>query len=313
MPTDTTDTPLTRVMALHALAYCERLFFLEEVEEIRVADANVYAGRRLHEELADDEALETHQIADAELGIVGKMDAIRKRGGELYPYEHKRGRSNKGEAWTSDRIQVGAYAMLLEKAIDGRIKQGRIRYHRDKKTVIIAIDDALRNEVKQSVQRANELRETTERPPITTNEHLCVACSLAPVCLPEESRKALDGSYESIRLFPPKQEKQTIHVIGHGEKIGRSGETLKIVSKEKGDTVLPVEDIREIVVHGWAQASTQALSMCAYHEIPVHWISTSGHYQFSVNTGTGGVQRRIHQYAFFADIKIALKPQSKRY
>lgn len=34
------DSPLTRVMALHALAYCERLFYLEEVEEIRVADAN---------------------------------------------------------------------------------------------------------------------------------------------------------------------------------------------------------------------------------------------------------------------------------
>ncbi len=34
-----------RVMALHALAYCERLFYLEEVEEIRLADAAVFAGR----------------------------------------------------------------------------------------------------------------------------------------------------------------------------------------------------------------------------------------------------------------------------
>jgi hypothetical protein len=31
--------PLIRVMALYALAYCERLFYLEEVEEIRIADA----------------------------------------------------------------------------------------------------------------------------------------------------------------------------------------------------------------------------------------------------------------------------------
>ena len=30
--------PTIRVMALHALAYCERLFYLEEVEEIRIAD-----------------------------------------------------------------------------------------------------------------------------------------------------------------------------------------------------------------------------------------------------------------------------------
>ena len=29
--------PLLRVMSLHALEYCERLFYLEEVEEIRIA------------------------------------------------------------------------------------------------------------------------------------------------------------------------------------------------------------------------------------------------------------------------------------
>ena len=44
-------SPLIRVHALHALEYCERLFYLEEVEDIRVADAAVYAGRTLHVEL----------------------------------------------------------------------------------------------------------------------------------------------------------------------------------------------------------------------------------------------------------------------
>jgi len=46
--------PLIRVMALHALAYCERLFYLEEVEEIRVADHRVYAGRTLHKGIDED-------------------------------------------------------------------------------------------------------------------------------------------------------------------------------------------------------------------------------------------------------------------
>ena len=56
---ETADPPL-RVMSLHALLYCERLFYLEEVEEIRVADANVFAGRRLHVERLplDDETPE---------------------------------------------------------------------------------------------------------------------------------------------------------------------------------------------------------------------------------------------------------------
>ncbi len=47
--------PSLRVMSLHALAYCQRLFYLEEVEEIRVADDRVYAGRELHASLEADE------------------------------------------------------------------------------------------------------------------------------------------------------------------------------------------------------------------------------------------------------------------
>src|SRR4051794_2314850 len=99
MPTDliitdrpTTDPPLC-VMSLHALAYCHRLFYLEEVEEIRVADARVYAGRELHAALEADEGgvLTQLELADPDLGLCGKVDALRRRDGSLLPYEHKRG------------------------------------------------------------------------------------------------------------------------------------------------------------------------------------------------------------------------------
>lgn len=293
-----TDHILTRVMALHALAYCERLFYLEEVEEIRVADENVYAGRRLHEELSDEDSLETLQLEDAELGLVGKMDAIRTRSGEVYPYEHKRGRSNQGQAWNSDRIQVGAYAMLMERAKGLVVNHARIRYHRDNKTVIVSIDQELRNEVKAHIQRANKLRAQESRPPITSNENLCVSCSLSPVCLPEETRKTDDPQYESIRLFPPHQEKKSVHVLDHGDRISRSGETLKVVSRENGDTVLPIEDIQEVVLHGYSQITTQAIVLCAYHDVPVHWMTAGGNYLCALTTGIGRVQRRIGQFQY---------------
>ena len=113
-------------MALHALAYCERLFYLEEVEEIRIADAAVYAGRRLHEELAvDDGEIVSLVLESGTLGIRGKVDCLRRRDGQMIPYEHKRGRSAKGDAgpqaWPSDRLQVCAYALLF----------GRAHRHRD--------------------------------------------------------------------------------------------------------------------------------------------------------------------------------------
>src|SRR5882757_1311288 len=96
--TSATDTPL-RVISLHALAYCHRLFYLEEVEEIRVADARVYAGRELHASLAADEDGERTQLelADPSLGLIGKVDAIRQRDGVLIPYEHKRGKARRDD------------------------------------------------------------------------------------------------------------------------------------------------------------------------------------------------------------------------
>src|SRR5215468_4329043 len=101
--------PSVRVMALHALAYCPRLFYLEEVEEIRVADERVFAGRQLHAELAADEDGEAVSIdlTSTTLGLTGKVDCLRRRDGTYLPYEHKRGQparrpDNTATPWPSD-------------------------------------------------------------------------------------------------------------------------------------------------------------------------------------------------------------------
>src|SRR5437762_14335771 len=94
LPVLDSHVPAIRIMALHALAYCERLFYLEEVEELRVADDRVYAGRRLHENLEEEGELVSVVLESDALGLTGKVDAIRKRDGQLIPYEHKRGRAH---------------------------------------------------------------------------------------------------------------------------------------------------------------------------------------------------------------------------
>src|SRR5215470_14450219 len=117
---DSHDPPV-RVMALHALAYCPRLFYLEEVEEIRVADERVFAGRQLHAALEADEEGESVSLDlnSPALGLYGKVDCIRRRDGAIIPYEHKRGQPRRGSdnapaPWQSDRLQLIAYAVLLE-------------------------------------------------------------------------------------------------------------------------------------------------------------------------------------------------------
>ena len=159
------EEPPIRVMAIHALEYCERLFYLEEVEEIREADDRVYAGRKLHEERVpklDDESreLRSFEVSSDELGLFGKVDAARVRDGGWIAYEHKKGRCRRAkdkartpEVWPSDRLQVAAYAMLLEQQIGKPVKEGRVRYHQDNVTVQVPIDDAARADVKAAIER----------------------------------------------------------------------------------------------------------------------------------------------------------------
>jgi CRISPR-associated protein Cas1 len=73
------EAPLISVAGLHALTYCERLFYFEEVERIRVADRAVFAGRRLHEEVAQDlEGDWEHPVLESKaLGIQGAVDVLR--------------------------------------------------------------------------------------------------------------------------------------------------------------------------------------------------------------------------------------------
>ena len=337
------NTSPLRVMSLHALLYCERLFYLEEVEEIRVADFAVYAGRRLHEEIVplDDESPERRsmEVASELLGLIGKVDAVRKRDGRWIAYEHKRGRCMRGDKkqvlpWPSDRIQAIAYAALLTESLGEPVLEARVRYHADNVTATIAIDGQAIEDLKLAIERARVLQETTDRPPVTSNENLCIRCSLAPVCLPEEERlsphpavtdtdaqpsqAALDDTQaepqvakKTPTLFPSVRHKQTLHICTPKSRIGRSNETLVVTSedenrKETKQTV-PIEDIDSVVIHGYGQITTQAIHLCSYHGVAVQWMSFSGKFAAGTTASPGRVQQRIRQYAALQDEPTRLR------
>jgi CRISPR-associated protein Cas1 len=303
-----------RVNALHALAYCPRLFYLEEVEELYTQDAAVFTGRRLHVEIEKEEGEEWQElILESEtLGLRGKVDALRTRNGQTIPYEHKKGRcyrdqENKPQAWESDRLQILAYACLLEVVLGITISEGRIRYHADNVLVHVPLDDAGRLWVREKIEQARQLRLQVERPPITPNERLCTRCSLAPVCLPEEARLAANDDYQPVRLFPEDDDRQVIHVMEAGTSVGKSGEQLKITRRDKTASTIPARQVGQLVLHSFAQLSTQALHFCAEQEIGVHFISGGGRYLGSFDTRQGSIQRRIRQYQALSDPKVCLQ------
>jgi CRISPR-associated protein Cas1 len=299
----TTLSPTLKVSALHAYAYCPRLFYLEEVEALYTQDAAVFAGRKLHEELEEQEEGEWEDLflECVELGLRGRVDALRRRDGQVIPYEHKRGRSMRDadkqpQAWESDRLQILAYACLLEAALGVTITEGRIRYHAENVLVHVPLDDAGRAWVRETIAQARLLQDSTHRPPVTENERLCTRCSLAPVCLPEEARLAHDQEWQPVRLFPADDDRIVLHVLEPGTRVGRTGEQLKVLRRDQTSEVIPARQVGQVVLHSFSQISTQALHFCADQEIGVHLVSGGGRYLGSFDTRQGSIQRRIRQY-----------------
>ena len=312
------NAPIIRVMALHALAYCERLFYLEEVEEIRVADHRVHAGRTLHDSEVDKEReWQSLELASQEWGIRGKVDFARYRDGRLVAVEHKKGRSKGADAWDSDKLQVTAYAVLLSEHFGRPVPEGRIRYHASNKTVRVAVDDPALQRLRQAVARARELSISLKRPPVTENENLCAKCSLAPVCLPEESRlaAAVEVGDEAAslpkprRLFPRDDARRVVHVVDRDAQVRRSGLQLVVRSSKGEDRKFSGMDVGAIVLHGSAQITSQAIHFAVANEIAVHWISGGGWYVGGV-APPAGAQRRLRQYRAPTGRRFTAEPRT---
>ena len=240
-------------------------------------------------------------LEDEYLGLRGRVDALKTIHGEVIPYEHKRGKCYRDEKkqphpWESDKLQILAYCCLIEASLGVVVKEGRIRYHADNALIHIPVDDEARQWVKDTIQQARELRKSVYRPPVTNNEYLCSRCSLAPVCLPEEARLAHNKEWQPVRLFPQDDERDIIHILEPGTRIGRTGEQLKISRRNESDEKVSIQQVGQVVLHSFSQISTQALHFLTYKEVGVHFISGGGKYIGSVDTRNGSIQRRINQY-----------------
>ncbi|MGQ4810142.1 CRISPR-associated exonuclease Cas4/endonuclease Cas1 fusion [Candidatus Entotheonellaceae bacterium PAL068K] len=201
-----------------------------------------------------------------------------------------------------------AYAALLEEHTGHTITEGRVRYHANNVMVRVPVDAQARADLQRAIDRARALQNSVERPPVTDNERLCIRCSFAPVCLPEEARLAQQPVRKTTRLFPTDDDRRVLHVLTQGAKVGRTGERLEV--KTRGDESpqrYPVQEIGQVVLHGFSQITTQALRLCAMQNVGVHWVTTGGRYLGSWTSGPGPVQRRIRQYKALTDPTVSMR------
>jgi CRISP-associated protein Cas1 len=63
----------------------------------------------------------------------------------------------------------------------------------------------------------------------------------------------------------------------------------------------PIEQLDSVVVHGFAQVSTQAIHLCAQHGVAVQWFTAGGKFAAGTACSPGRVQQRIRQYIGLSD------------
>jgi CRISPR-associated protein Cas1 len=226
------------------------------------------------------------------LGISGVLDQVETKGDECYPVETKHGgapRDDEGQAtsWDNDAVQLCAQGLLLEETTGRSVRRGFQFYAGTRERVEVVFDEALREKTRGAITRCRELAVLDTPPPPLPAElrHRCFGCSLAPVCLPEETLFAIGmprtneaDPPELKRVIPEADDGAVLYLQEPGSHVGKRSEHLVVKKDGREMSKLPMHAVRQVVVFGNVQVSTQALETLATNDIPVMYLTGYGRF-----------------------------------
>jgi CRISPR-associated protein Cas1 len=334
-----TATDLIPVRALNQVTYCPRLYYLQYVDCVMPTNEHVEGGlfdhRRVDSpELANktrsDRGTATTRgvaLSSEALGVSGVLDVIEEKAGEQYPVETKHGQGPRDDmgrptVWDNDAVQLCAQALLMEDAFGKPVPRGFQFYAGSKERVEVKFTDDLREQTRTAISRCREL-EVLDAPPDPLPpelRHRCFGCSLAPVCMPEETLFQLGTPDPAPPADPPKPIPELKKVIPQaddgavlylqepGSHVGKRSEHL-VVRKDGLDIArVPIHAVRQVVVFGNVQLSTQALETLATNDVPVMYLTGYGRFVGAfVPAPTKNVSLREAQFRRFDDPAVRLE------
>ena len=325
------------VRALNQVTYCPRLYYLQYVDCVMPTNEHIEAGlfdhRRVDsQELANktrtDRGTGTSRgiaLSSETLGISGILDVIEEKNGEQYPVETKHGSAphdddGKPTVWENDAVQLCAQAMLMEEAFGKPVPRGFQFSVGSKERVEVKFTVELRQKTSESITRCRELAVMDSPPEPLPAElrHRCFGCSLAPVCLPEEtlyqigkpaSPDAEDKPHPALtRVIPQSDDGAVLYLQEPGSSVGKRSEHL-VVRKDGAElSRVPLHAVRQVVVVGNVQVSTQALETLVSNDIPVSYVTGHGRFIGTFSPApTKNVSLREAQFRKFSDPTLCLE------
>lgn len=210
------EAPLRLVPArmVNEVLYCERLMYLEWVQDEWESNAFTADGTRVHKRVdASKKKLKppaaatkspsekptaaekdtpyqarSVTLSSERLGLTAKLDVVDVEDGRTLAVEFKRGKKpNVPEgAYLPERAQLCCHVLLLRDngyQCDG----GEIYFAGDHQRTPIVIDDALIDTTLTAIKRVRELAYKGQLPSPLVNSPKCPYCSLNAICLPDET------------------------------------------------------------------------------------------------------------------------------
>lgn len=302
--------PLVPARMVNEWVYCPRLAYLEWVEGEWAESGDTAEGRRAHDrvdegggrlpapdELGGDMAqARAVTLASERLGVIAKMDVVEIDAGAAMPVDFKKGKRPHvaAGAYEPERVQICTQAMILED--NGyAVEQGVLWYAGSRERVQVVIDDELRARTLEAIAGLRSAAANGRRPPPLENSPKCPRCSLAGICLPDETNLFRKG-YPPRPLNPSDDPALPLYVQTPGARLRKSGERLVVETKEETVEV-PLIDVSQVALFGPVSVTTPALHALMRAEIPVSWFSTGGWFLgHTVGTGNGNVAVREAQY-----------------
>jgi CRISP-associated protein Cas1 len=239
---------------------------------------------------------------------------------EVCPVDYKAGAPREGEEsnelWDTDRMQLGLQALILRD--NGyTCNEGVIYYRATKQRVRLAITPELENWILQNI--ADARRVVTEPIPAPLlNSPKCVRCSLAPVCLPDETRMLAQNAHEieigaeektsgpeteaPRRLIAARDDTRPLYLNTQGYRVGCKDEVLTVKDKDKMVEEVRMRDLSHVALFGNIQISTQAVQSLCEQEVPVTYFSMGGWF-YGITRGHGlkNVFLRMEQFRLARD------------
>ena len=176
---------------------------------------------------------------------------------------------------------------------------GILYFAGSKTRVNIPFDKFLEDETREMITRACQLQQRSLSPPPLQNSPKCNGCSLAEICLPDETRLLYQNQGKAVsvydkestdvlvrKFFPNRDEKLPLYIQEQGAFVGKQNKVLKIYKSRELLNSIRIADISQLVLCGNVSISAQAIHLLCQEEIPIVHLSM-GHWFYGCTQGIG--------------------------